>query len=105
MTYSQYWDCDPYLCVYYREAWKQKQLIENQNQWRQGYYNYIAFSTVLSNAFKKKGSKAEKYLEEPLQIFPKTEEELAEEERRNAQKTINTLNHMKMMWDAKHKEK
>lgn len=58
---------------------------ENTRDWLQGAYVYNAVSTALANAFRKKGTKAVDYLEEPFQIFPLTKEEReAKEARENA---------------------
>lgn len=51
--------------------------------WLQGLYFCHAVSVALSNAFDK-NSKAE-YMSKPLDIFPKTEEEIEEEQEKEAE--------------------
>lgn len=75
MTYDEFWRDDPMLALYYREAWIERRKAENHRDWLLGAYYYNAIATALGNAFKKKGSKAEPYLEEPFPIFPLTKEE------------------------------
>lgn len=81
MTYQEYWCGDPWLCKYYREADLIKQKIRNQDLWLQGLYNYNALAVAISNAFGGKNTNL-KYLENPLDIFPKTEAEKEEEARK-----------------------
>lgn len=66
MTYDEYWNQSPRLVIDYRKAWELKLQQEDNNAWLQGLYTYKAFATVLSNAFRKKGTPAENYFEEPL---------------------------------------
>lgn len=75
MTYDQYWNGDPYLTTVYRKAYKLKRETENEQAWLQGLYIYDAFAVVLANAFGKRGSKKQNYLERPIDIFPLTERE------------------------------
>ena len=86
MTYDEFWRDDPWLALYYREAWIEKRKAENRRDWLMGAYVYNAMSITLANAFKKKGSKPEKYLEEPFPIFPMTEEEEEEKKRQEKEK-------------------
>lgn len=91
MTYDQYWYGDPWMLVMFRRAHLLKRKEQNVNFWLQGVYNFKAFDTVLANAFRKKGEKAQPYLKQPLDIFPKTQEELEEEARKEREKIIKTL--------------
>ena len=75
MSETQFWDGDPFLAIAYRKAYKLKRQLDNEQAWLEGLYNMDAFAVVLANAFKKRGSKQEKYLERPIDIFPLTEEE------------------------------
>lgn len=81
MTYDQFWRDDPWIAKTMRDAWVARRKAENERDWLLGAYNYQALCTALSNAFRKKGTPAEKYLEKPFPIFPPTKEEI---ERENA---------------------
>lgn len=91
MTYEQYWYGDPWALVSYREAFNIRNRQRNEEMWLQGVYNLHAFSTVLSNAFRKKGATEKKYLQKPLDIYPKSEAEKAEEAERERKKIIASL--------------
>lgn len=78
MSYEQFWYDDPWLAKYYREAYMVRRKAENYRDWLQGAYFYNAIGTALANAFRKKGAKAQNYLEEPFQIFKLNEEEKRE---------------------------
>lgn len=75
MTYEQYWEQSPYLAVAYRKAYRLKRETENEQAWLQGVYVYDAFAVCLANAFAKRGSKKQTYIEKPIDIFPLTERE------------------------------
>lgn len=83
-TYAQY-----YLL-------KRRQM--NEELWLNGIYVANAFQTVLGNAFSKKKLK---YLEKPLDIFEKTEAEKQHEIRKERQKLIDWLNHLKQFSNKK----
>ena len=75
MTYEQYWEQSPYLAVAYRRAYRLKREAENEQAWLQGLYVFDAFAVCLANAFAKRGSKKQNYIEKPIDIFPLTERE------------------------------
>lgn len=75
MTYEQYWEQSPYLAVAYRKAYRLKREADNEQAWLQGVYVYDAFAVCLANAFAKRGSKKQTYIEKPIDIFPLTERE------------------------------
>ena len=85
MTYEQFWIDDPWKAKWYREAYIERRRAENRRDWMLGAYVYNAMSITLSNAFRKKGTKAENYLEEPFPVFETKEERLAKE-RKEAEK-------------------
>ena len=102
MSYQEFWHDDPYLAVYYRKAHELKRDEENQKLWFNGLYTFIAISTALSNIhFDGKKHKVNNYLEEPLRIRPKTEEELLAERDKNAKLTIMKLDALKAAFDAR----
>ena len=94
MTLAEYWEGSPHLVKYYRQAHKLKMEQENQIAWMQGLYVKSALDSTLGNMFRKKGSKSIKYLEKPLEIFPKTEEEKEKEALAERQKAIDYFNQL-----------
>ena len=105
MSYQEFWHDDPYLAVYYRDAHELKRDEENQKLWLNGLYSFIAISTALSNIhFDGKKHKVNSYLQEPIRIREKTEEELLAERDKNARLTIMKLDALKAAFDAAHKE-
>lgn len=75
MTYEQYWEQSPYLAVAYRKAYRLRREADNEQAWLQGLYVFDAFAVCLANAFAKRGSKKQNYIEKPIDIFPLTERE------------------------------
>ncbi len=100
MTWEQYWNGDPWMVVYYSQAHDLAIRQRNEELWLQGLYNHDAFAVVLSNAFAAKGSVPKKYLEKPLDIFPKTEEEKQAEEERELRKMVRQLNLWEKQFNA-----
>lgn len=86
MSFDQFWKGDCWLARYYREIYIAKRKAENERDWYMGNYVYQALTTALSNAFRKKGTPAEHYLEKPFKIFPPTKEEIEEENRKEKEK-------------------
>lgn len=78
MSYEQYWYGEPQMAKAYREANDIRERKENQLAWLNGLYTYHALNTVIGNALKKKGEKAETYRKRPI---PMTEEERKAEEK------------------------
>ena len=102
MTYEQYWKDDPYLARAYAQAYLLKRKVENENMWIQGAYIANAVTISIANTF---GKKQHDYLKQPLDIFPKTEREKAEEVRAERQKLIAMLSGFKRAFNKKAKEK
>ena len=75
MTYEQYWEQSPYLVVAYRKAYRLRREADNEQAWLQGLYVFDAFAVCLANAFAKRGSKKQNYIEKPIDIYPLTERE------------------------------
>ena len=103
MTYDEFWYGTPQRCVTYRKLHDIKQDETNFYLWLQGFYNYTAVSTALSNAFKAKGKKADDYLKEPIRLRQKSKEELIAEQERKNQELIAKLNAKQQAWVKKHK--
>ena len=89
MTYEQFWDGDPHLAKYYRQADEIRTERKNQELWLQGLYFYEALCDVapILQAMAKKGTKARPYPEQPYAITEKQRKrELEEKERKVAEK-------------------
>ena len=91
MTYEEYWERDPFLVKYYREAHLIKIEQRNQELWMQGIYIYNAMSTVFANIFAKKGTPKSNYLEKPIRLTPLSKEEKRIEAERAKAKIIAEL--------------
>ena len=93
MTYEQYWEQDPWLAKWYREAYEIKRDEMNAKLWLQGMYNHTGVTIALGNAFRKKGQKAEKYLEKPIDLH-------AEEKSVKAirDETVDKLKRFERLW-------
>ena len=90
MSPDDYWHGSPELTQAYREAYKVHKEERNWEMWLQGLYFCHALNVALSNALDK-NSKAE-YMEEPIKIFPPTEEELEEQREKEARELERRLN-------------
>lgn len=89
---DEYWNASPHLVKYYREAHKCRIEERNQELWLQGLYIYNAFSVVLANAFSKKGATKHKYLDRPIELFPKAASDEEKEIQETRSKVVNVLN-------------
>ena len=99
MTYEQYWYGDADMVIAYKKAHKLHIQQKNEELWLQGLYVYNAFGTVLANAFKDKGSTPAKYLEKPIEIFPKKVSNNEEEAIQQREKVIEALSKWTKSWD------
>ena len=100
MTPEQYWDGDPHLVKYYRQANELKIERKNQELWLQGLYVYEAMCDVapILQAMAKKGTKARPYPEQPYPITEKQRKrEVAEKERAIANKGKRFMEHFMKM--------
>ena len=70
MSEEQYWDKDPMLAKYYREADELRKERVNQEAWLQGMYIYDALARIspIMSGFAKKGTKAKPYVEQPYPL-------------------------------------
>ena len=77
MTPEQYWDGDPILPKYYRQADELKRERRNQELWLQGMYIYEALCDVspIFHAFAKKGTKPNPYPDHPYSLTAKEMED------------------------------
>lgn len=80
MTPDEYWNGEPELAKYYREAHTIRRDERNQELWLQGYYIYQALGAVapIFNANSKKGTKASPYMESPIPLSNQAKEVDAE---------------------------
>lgn len=78
MSFYDYWDGDPLIAKFVREAHEIQQKERNSELWLQGVYIYNAFGVVLGNAFRKRGEKPAEYLSAPIPITPLEMREEAE---------------------------
>lgn len=85
MTPEQYWDGDPMLVKYYREAECLRRQRVNEELWLQGLYVYEAICDVapVLHAFAKRGTKAHPYIDAPYPI-DRVQKELQEETKEKA---------------------
>ena len=76
MSYEQFWEQDVELVRFYREAWRLKREMRNQELWLQGAYVYEAIMDAAPalHAFAKKGTKALPYRSEPFELYTKKPE-------------------------------
>ena len=105
MTYEEYWNGDPWSLKAYKEADMLRNRQANMMQWLMGIYANNAVSVAIANAFRKKGTPPIKYLEQPLDIFPKTEAEEQAEQERKQQELIQKLTAWEKMFNAAQKQK
>ncbi len=77
MTPEQYWDGDPLLAKYYRQADELKRQRRNQELWLQGMYIYEALCDVapIFHAFAKRGTKPTPYTDRPYSLTNKERED------------------------------
>ena len=89
MTYEQYWEGDPMLAKYFRQADEIRVERKNQELWLQGLYIYEALCDVspILHAMAKRGTKARPYPERPYPITEKQRKhEIEEKEKQIALK-------------------
>ena len=107
MTYEQFWDGDPMLCKYYREAEEIRNEKKNQELWLQGMYIYEAIADLspILQAFAKKGTKAQPYVDAPYPITKKQRERIkAVKEREIFEKGKRFMEALTQQTNAKFKE-
>ena len=72
----------------YAQAYLLKRKIDNELAWIHGAYVFNALNASLATAF---GKTKVKYIEKPIDFFPKTEAEIEEENRQKRMKLIRWL--------------
>lgn len=82
MTEDEYWNKDPRLLEAFYKTYMEELHREAHIY---GYYNFVALTTALSNAFRDKGKKPIPYMEKPIEVFKeKLTKEKAQMEYRKA---------------------
>lgn len=99
MSEDQYWNGTPYLATVYRKLSINKRKERNEYLWIQGMYIFEAFSVVMHNAFRKRGTTPAKYPQEPYRITPMTKDEKTERAEKERKKAIESLTAWKAAWD------
>ena len=105
MSYADFWDGPCEMAVAYRKAYRLKRETENEQAWLQGLYVYDAFAVCLANAFRKKGARAEQYLERPIDIFPLTDAQKKQREREELAKMQKAMENMARAQKARNAKK
>ncbi len=102
VSYDEFWYGDYCRLKYYEARYLAQRKIQNEQAWMQGAYIFHAVSVALGNAFRKKGSKPENYLEKPIEFFGKTAQEEKAEAEKAKQRIIANLNRIASEWNRKH---
>lgn len=100
MTAAEFWNDDPWLAAAYRKADEFRRQKCSEEMWLQGLYIYNAFNVVIGNALRKKGTPAEKYLEEPIRVTPLSEQEKEEKAEKERRKTIEYFNRLAKKFES-----
>lgn len=101
MTAVEFWEGDPWLAAAYRKSVGIRNQRHSEEMWLQGLYIFNAVSTAVGNAFRKKGTKPQPYMEEPIRVTPMTEAEKEARAERERQKVIAYFNNMEKKWKKK----
>lgn len=88
MTYDEFWYGEPVMAKYYAERHKLLRKQKNEEMWVNGLYTLDALTVALNNAFDKRKLK---YVDKPLDIFPKTELEIESEKQKEREKLVRWL--------------
>lgn len=92
MTVEQFWHDDADLIIAYHKAYYRRLHTEAHAQ---GFYGFVALSTALGNAFRKKGEKAREYPRKPEDPFKeKATKKTLYKARERAKAQISWLNSM-----------
>lgn len=85
MTYAQFWEMDPALVRYYRQADALRLERKNLELWLQGRYVYdaVCCASPLLQAFAEKGTKALPYTKEPYPLTGSPEKKEAVQEKKD----------------------
>lgn len=96
MSYDDFWHGKPELATVYRKLHRLRVEQTNQQLWLQGLYVHSAVAVAINNAFSKQ---KQKYITEPVQLFPPTEDEKEAKAEQTRAKLIEKLNAWKDAFD------
>ena len=106
MSFTQFWEEDVWLVKVYRKAERLRNQKKSEEMWLQGYYNFNAFSTALSNLnFGKKKKKLNEYIKEPIRLLPMTKVEKEQKAENEKAKVIDYFNKLAKKWENREIEK
>ncbi len=88
MPRKEFWYGETWAAVEYRRAYDLRLEQESQFAWLQGLYFFDGVSVAISNALRKKGTRAQDYIKEPIRITPLSPQEKAAKERAEQNKII-----------------
>lgn len=88
MTYDQFWRDDVWLAKAYRDAEELRARRANVEAWRNGFYTASALSSTVGNMFRKKGSSPIKYMDRPIPLTQKEQDEYEYQRALEAQERI-----------------
>lgn len=90
MTVDEFWNGDPMLPIYYRQAHRQKIEDASREAWLHGIYVKYALGDVLASAFNSQAQQL--YPTEPIRMTPLTRKERRQKEREAKAELIRYLN-------------
>lgn len=106
MSFTQFWEEDVWLVKAYKKAERLRNQKKSEEMWLQGYYNFNAFSTALSNLnFGKKNKKLNEYIKEPIRLLPMTKVEKTQKAENEKAKVIDYFNKLAKKWENRETEK
>ena len=88
MTYDQFWRDDVWLTKVYRDAGELRERRAHAGAWRNGFYMASALSSTVGNMFRKKGSSPIKYMDRPIPLTQKEQDEYEYQRALEAQERI-----------------
>lgn len=88
MAYDQFWRDDVWLAKVYRDAEELRARRANVEAWRNGFYTASALSSTVGNRFRKKGSSPIKYMDRPIPLTQKEQDEYEYQRALEAQERI-----------------
>lgn len=93
MSRDEYWNQDVYIVEEYLGAYKLRREEQNWQAWISGLYVFDAVSAVIGNIHFDKGNhKFVKPMEKPMEIFPKTPDDIERDKQRQINQIVRNLN-------------
>lgn len=94
VDYRDFWDLNPRLLKVFVDADRMKKRQLEIEMYISGRYVFDAVSLALANAFRKKGTQPQNWLEEPYRLIPLTDTELEAQAEAEREKAIAFFNAM-----------